>query len=209
MQSLITWNTEEASSVTSNKWSKSRAGREITFCDDFRDNFGAFPGSTVTVISPLMTSSSYSDLGVWLALCFLVGDWEVDLTGPGVVDGDLLKPLGVGACSYSLLTSIVSSVSSGDATSSSFIPPRALSTASDFISRVSSAIVTNSTAETFEVWWWCAVVCGCFRRSKPKLRGFFARAKPLPTTLTPPRNQNVIGENRKIHRIPPLCADRR
>ncbi len=74
MQSLITWNTEMASSVASATWSKSAAGREITFCDDFRDNFGAFPGSAVTVISLSICSSSYSDFGVWLALCFLTGD---------------------------------------------------------------------------------------------------------------------------------------
>ncbi len=63
-----------ASSVESSMWLKSRGDRATTFCDDFRDSLGAFPGSTVTVISPMISSPSSSDFGVWFALCFFAGD---------------------------------------------------------------------------------------------------------------------------------------
>ena len=94
----------------------------------------------MTVISPSMISSpSSSDLGVWLALCFLTGDPEEDFTAAGVEDRDSLKALGVGA-SYVPLTSIVSSASEGEPSDSNFISLSAASTTSDFVSRVSSAI---------------------------------------------------------------------
>jgi hypothetical protein len=143
MQSLITWNTPIASSVESSTWSNSCGSRAITFCPDFRKSLGAFPGSRVTVISPSMISSpSSSDLGVWLALCFLTGDPEEDFTAAGVEDRDALNALGVGA-SYVPLTSTVSSASDGEPSDSSFISLSAASTTSDFVSRVSSAIFVD------------------------------------------------------------------
>jgi hypothetical protein len=140
MQSLITWNTVTASSVESSTWSKSCGGRATTFRDDFRESLGALPGSTVTMMSPPMISSSpSSDLGVWLALCFLTGDWDEDFLAVGVEDRDRLLSSGVGA-SYVPWSAIVSSGSEGELPSSSFTSLSAASTTSDFVSRVSSAI---------------------------------------------------------------------
>jgi hypothetical protein len=150
-----------ASSVESSAWSNSWGGRAATFWDDFRDSLGAFPGSRVTVISPPMISSSLSsDLGVWLALCFLTGDWEEDFLAAGVDDRDRLKPLGVGA-SYVPLSAIVFSASEGKPSSSSFISLSAASTTSGFVSRVSSAIF-----ETFQTVRWC---CGSVARLGKRL----------------------------------------
>jgi hypothetical protein len=153
MQSLITWNIVVASSVTSGTSLKSVGGRETIFCEDFRDNFGVFPGSTVTVISALRVSSSLSpsDFGVWLALCFFIGDCDLDLERPGVVESDLLISLGACASVDEPLTALESAV--GDDGSSSFISPSASSTASGLISRVSSAIILSVQP-------WTVVCCG-------------------------------------------------
>jgi hypothetical protein len=141
MQSLITWNTERASFVESSMWLNSCGDRATTFCDDVRSSLGAFPGSTVTVISPpMISSSSSSDLGVWLALCFFTGDREADFLSIGVGDRERLITSGVGA-SYVPFRAIVSSASEGETPSSSFISLSAASTTSDFVSRVSSAIL--------------------------------------------------------------------
>lgn len=72
----MTWKTDIASSVTSGMSLNSGGVRARIFCVDFLWSLGGFPGSLVTMISPSITSrsSSFSDLGVWLALCFLNGD---------------------------------------------------------------------------------------------------------------------------------------
>ena len=130
-----------ASSVESSTWSKSCGGRATTFCDDFLDSLGAFPGSRVTVISPPMISSpSSSDLGVWLALCCLAGDSDTDFLAIGVEDRERLMSAGVGAL-YVPLSEVVSSTSEGEPCSSSFISLSAASTTSGFGSRVSSAMI--------------------------------------------------------------------
>jgi hypothetical protein len=69
-----------------------------------------------------------------------MGDWDADFFAAGVEDRDLFMSPGVAACSYRPLTAIVSCASSGERLSSSFMSLSAASTASGFISRLSSAI---------------------------------------------------------------------
>ncbi len=117
----------------------------MTFCDAFLDSLGVFPGSTVTVISPPMTSSlsSTSDLGVAVALCRLVGDCESELLRAGVGDRDLLSSLELEGCSNESSASRASAPPSTASPPSSFISPSAAFTASGLISRVSSAIASG------------------------------------------------------------------
>jgi hypothetical protein len=53
----MTWNVDVASSVASGLSVKSGGGRDGTFCEDFRESFGALPFSTFSVISPPRKSS--------------------------------------------------------------------------------------------------------------------------------------------------------
>ena len=137
MQSLITENSEVASSVASGRSLNNGAGREITFCDALRDSFGGFPSSTTTVTSPPMISWPSPDSGDCVALCFVTGDCDLEFAMAGVEDRDFLLKPGVGAFSY---VPFANPFSMGEPPSSNFISLSAVSTASGFTSRESSAI---------------------------------------------------------------------
>jgi len=125
-----------ASSVESAESLNKAGDRATNFCVGLRDNLGGLPASPVTVISAsvVSSSSSRSNFGSWLLLCDLYAiDFDADLE-----DADGLGEAGSRACAC---MSLLSAISTDDATSSIFISSRAWPTPSGRISRVSSAIV--------------------------------------------------------------------
>lgn len=147
-QSWMTWKVLVASAVSSGRSPNNCAGLAMNFCEELRDNLGALPGSTLTLISPPIISGSSvfaGELGDFVDMAE-VSDGE-DLALTVDVEGDAAPEGGV----VGLLSFIVFVLEAWWTTSSSeglpdlmFISSSEVSTPSGFTEESVPAMLVDS-----------------------------------------------------------------